>query len=101
VPASRGSVTELNFGLVATPRKGDNRFAPIAESSYMTAAETQLVHDTELERIEQWRAEELERAGYPRHDAARLAERHDVDLHLAIDLISRGCPSQVALDILL
>jgi hypothetical protein len=74
---------------------------PIAESSYMTAAETQLVYDTELERIEQWRAEELERAGYPRHDAARLAERHDVDLHLAIDLISRGCSPQVALDILL
>jgi hypothetical protein len=67
----------------------------------MTAAETQLVYDTELERIEQWRAEELERAGYPRRDAVRLAERHDVDLHLAIDLISRGCPPQVATDILL
>ena len=56
----------------------------------MTAAETQLVYDTELER-----------AGYQRRDAVRLAERHDVDLHLAIDLISRGCPAQVALDILL
>ncbi|HEX6679159.1 MAG TPA: hypothetical protein VF063_00805 [Gaiellaceae bacterium] len=67
----------------------------------MTAAETRLAHDTELERIEQWRAEELERAGYGRHEAGRLAERHDVDLHLAIDLISRGCPAQVALDILL
>ncbi len=67
----------------------------------MTAAETRLAYDSELERIEQWRAEELERAGYPRHDAARLAERHDVDLHLAIDLISRGCTPQVALDILL
>ena len=67
----------------------------------MTAAETQLVYDTELERIEQWRAEELERAGYSRHDAGRLAERHDVDLHLAIDLISLGCLPQVALDILL
>jgi hypothetical protein len=92
---------ELNFGLAATPRKGDNRSVPIAESLYVTAAETQLVYDTELERIEQWRAEELERAGYSRHDATRLAERHDVDLHLAIDLISRGCPAQVALDILL
>jgi len=67
----------------------------------MTAAETQLVYDTELERIEQWRAEELERAGYSRPEAARIAERHDVDLHLAIDLISLGCPPQVALDILL
>jgi len=92
---------ELNFGLAATPRKGDIRKRPIAESMDMTAAETRLVYDTELERIEQWRAEELERAGFPRRDAVRLAERHDVDLHLAIDLISRGCPPQVAVDILL
>jgi hypothetical protein len=67
----------------------------------MTAAETRLVLDTELERIEQWRAEELERAGYPVRDAARLAGRHDVDLHLAIDLVSQGCPVPVAMQILL
>jgi hypothetical protein len=67
----------------------------------MTAAETKLAYDTELDRIEDWRREELERAGYPRRDAGRLAERHDVDLHLAIDLISRGCPAPVALEILL
>jgi hypothetical protein len=67
----------------------------------MTAAETQLVFDTEVERIEQWRAEELERAGYPVKEATRLAERHDVDLHLAIDLISQGCPVPVAIEILL
>jgi hypothetical protein len=101
VPASHGTLTNLNFGLAPTPRKGENRNGSITESLYMTAAETQLVYDTELERIEQWRAEELERAGYPRRDAVRLAERHDVDLHLAIDLISRGCPPQVAVDILL
>ncbi|HEX6489848.1 MAG TPA: hypothetical protein VF002_00585 [Gaiellaceae bacterium] len=57
--------------------------------------------DTELERIEQWRAEELERAGYSVRDAARIAARHDVDLHLAIDLIANGCPNPVALQILL
>jgi hypothetical protein len=67
----------------------------------MTAAETQLPLDTELERIEQWRAEELERAGYPVRDAAGIAARHDVDLHLAVDLISNGCPVPVALQILL
>jgi hypothetical protein len=67
----------------------------------MTAAETRLVLDTELERIEQWRAEELERAGYPVRDAATLAGRHDVDLHLAIDLVSQGCPVPVAMQILL
>jgi hypothetical protein len=67
----------------------------------MTAAETRLALDTELDRIEQWRAEELERAGYPVKEAARLAERHDVDLHRALDLISQGCPVPVAVEILL
>jgi hypothetical protein len=67
----------------------------------MTAAETHLVFDTEVDRVQEWRAEELERAGYPPRDAARLAARHDVDLHLAIDLISQGCPVPVAVEILL
>ena len=67
----------------------------------MTAAQTHLVFDTELERIEQWRAEELERAGYSVRAAAELASRHDVDLHLAVDLLRRGCAVAVALQILL
>ena len=67
----------------------------------MTAAETQLSLESELERIEQWRAEELERAGYRRRDAARLAGRHDVDLHLAVDLVASGCSPDLALQILL
>jgi hypothetical protein len=67
----------------------------------MTAAETHLVFDTEVDRVQEWRAEELERAGYPAREAARLAARHDVDLHLAIDLISQGCPIPVAVEILL
>jgi hypothetical protein len=66
----------------------------------MTAAETQLVFDTEIERIEQWRAEELERAGYPVLAAGELAARHDVDLHLAVDLLRQGCAVEVALEIL-
>jgi hypothetical protein len=66
----------------------------------MTAAETRLVFETEIERIEQWRAEELERAGYPPLAAGELAARHDVDLHLAIDLVRQGCPVEVALQIL-
>jgi hypothetical protein len=67
----------------------------------MPAAETQFTPESEVERIEQWRAEELERAGYPVRDAARLAARHDVDLHLAIDLVASGCPHEIALQILL
>jgi hypothetical protein len=65
----------------------------------MTAAE---VRDTrELEVVEAWRLEELERAGYPRAAAERLAPRHDIDLHVAVDLLRRGCPVEVALDILI
>ena len=67
----------------------------------MTAAETDLREDTELERVQAWRAEELERAGYPLAGAAKLAARLDVDLHLAIDLVRQGCAPDVALSILL
>jgi hypothetical protein len=67
----------------------------------MNAAETRLAEDTEIERIEQWRVEELERAGYPVRAAAVLAARHDVDLHLAVDLLRQGCPAEVAVQILL
>ena len=67
----------------------------------MTAAEADLQDETELERVHAWRAAELERAGYPPAAAAKLAARHDVDLHLAIDLVRQGCPHDVALSILL
>jgi hypothetical protein len=65
----------------------------------MTAAE--LHQETEIERIERWRREELERAGYPSDAAAALAARHDVDLHAAVGLLERGCPPETALQILL
>ena len=65
----------------------------------MTAAEVQ--EGTELERVEQWRLDELTRAGYPRDAAAKIAARHDVDLHGAIQLLERGCPPEVAVAILL
>ena len=67
----------------------------------MAAADLDVKMDTELERIERWRAEELQRAGYDRKQAAKLAARHDVDLHVAVDLLRRGCPLEVALEILL
>jgi hypothetical protein len=60
-----------------------------------------LVDANEMERIERWRAEELERAGYEPRAAGRLAVRHDVDLHAAVELLERGCPADLALRILL
>jgi hypothetical protein len=67
----------------------------------MTAAELRVVNDTEMERVEHWRAEELIRAGYTPPDAVALAARHDIDLHRAIELISQGCPYELAIEILI
>lgn len=66
----------------------------------MTAAELRST-ETEQQRIERWRAGELERAGYDRSAAAVLAARPDVDLHYAIDLLRAGCSHELALQILL
>jgi hypothetical protein len=67
----------------------------------MTAADVDLIVETELQRVEHWRAEELIRAGYEANDAIALAARHDIDLHGAIDLVGAGCPVELALRILL
>jgi cephalosporin-C deacetylase-like acetyl esterase len=67
----------------------------------MSAAEVEVYEDTENERILRWRARELERAGYGDLEIAELAARVDVDLHLAVSLLERGCPPDTALRILL
>ena len=67
----------------------------------MAVTDITLVDHTEMERIERWRAEELQRAGYEPRAAGRLAVRHDVDLHAAVELLERGCPADLALRILL
>ena len=67
----------------------------------MPAANLTTVPDLEIEQVERWRLESLERAGYDLEAAAVLAASHEVDLHLAVDLLRRGCPVDVALQILL
>jgi hypothetical protein len=59
------------------------------------------MHVTESDRVEHWRHEELQRAGYDSESAIVLAASHDVDLHLAVDLLKRGCTVDLALQILL
>ncbi len=66
----------------------------------MPAAETQ-TEESELKRVERWRADALERAGFDPRSAAKLAARLDVDVHYAIQLVQRGCPHELALQILL
>ncbi len=66
----------------------------------MSAAETQIA-ETEIERVEHWRAEALEKVGYDPISAVELAARHDVDLHRAIELVESGCPPETAVRILI
>jgi hypothetical protein len=56
--------------------------------------------ETELDRVERWRTAELMRVGFPGDDAVALAARTDVDLHEAIELVRRGCPTELAVRIL-
>jgi hypothetical protein len=65
----------------------------------MTAVEE--IVETELERVERWRAEELVGAGFDPSSAGELAARLDIDLHAATELVDRGCPPELALQILL
>ena len=67
----------------------------------MSAAELELTFGSEIERIERWRHEELERAGYDAESALVLAASHDVDLHDAVELLKRGCTVDLALQSLL
>lgn len=48
-----------------------------------------------------WRFDQLMAAGYPTDVAVLLAERADVDLHEAVDLVQQGATIHEALRILL
>jgi hypothetical protein len=65
----------------------------------MSTADLQI--ETETERIERWRFEALVRAGYQPAAARRIAERQDIDLHVAVGLIEQGCTPELALSILI
>jgi hypothetical protein len=67
----------------------------------MPAANLTELPDLEIEQVERWRLESLRRAGYDDESAAVLAASHDIDLHLAVDLLARDCPVPTALQILL
>ena len=67
----------------------------------MTAAEFELLNETEAERILCWRFSELHSAGYEWDEALELATHVDIDLHRATELVARGCPTGTAVRILL
>jgi hypothetical protein len=56
--------------------------------------------ERERDSVTSWRAERLLEAGYDAEAALVLALDGDVDLHQAVSLLERGCPPDVALQIL-
>jgi len=67
----------------------------------VTAAQFELIDETEAEMILRWRFEELVRSGYDIGSALVLASHVEIDLHDASALTQRGCPAETALRILL
>ncbi len=67
-------------------------------TSRMTTAQKIDQRDAEVTR---WRFEELRRAGWDAKNALIVAAEPEIDLHLAVTLLRRGCPSETALRILL
>ena len=67
----------------------------------MTAAQSEAFWASEVDAVRYWRFEELVRAGYEDEDAIELAFHLDIDLHWAMNLVRRGCPSSTALRIAL
>jgi hypothetical protein len=57
-------------------------------------------NENEPARVESWRLHILLEAGYPVHLAERLAGS-EVDLHHAVELVTRGCDPVTAAEILL
>jgi hypothetical protein len=55
---------------------------------------------TEQELVERWRAQELERGGFPEEIADELSTRTDIDLRRAIQMIENGCSPELAAAIL-
>jgi hypothetical protein len=67
----------------------------------LATLDIQTVEDQELQQIRRWRLEILSEAGYAPGVAAELADRLDVDLHQAVRLLERGCPVDLAAQILI
>jgi hypothetical protein len=67
----------------------------------MSTMDLDILTPTERDVVERWRAGELERAGFDVRLARTLAARFDIDLHVAIELVVKGCPPELAAQILL
>ena len=50
--------------------------------------------------LNDWRRDQLRRAGFDRDLADRIAAERTTDLHALIELVERGCPPELAARIL-
>jgi hypothetical protein len=64
-------------------------------------SEQTTVAEEAVTQLLRWRYQQLCRAGFEPEDATVLATHTAVDLHRALDLVQRGCPPKLALQILL
>ena len=64
---------------------------------------SQLCSDPQVSElsIDDWRFQQLRAAGWPEQQALVLATHHEIDLHLACDLLANGCDPPLAWEILL
>ena len=76
--------------LTGSPKREDVSVTPTKPTSGAAEASS----------VQQWRLQELVRAGYPPYEALLLS-RTDVDLHDATRLVRRGCPPRTAVRIVL
>jgi hypothetical protein len=67
----------------------------------MTTAEFSRLENNEATQILRWRLTTLAAAGYDLDDAVVLASNVGIDLHAAVELVRRGCPSATAVRILI
>ena len=67
----------------------------------MTAAQFEGLHVDEAAEVLAWRFDALCRSGYDLDAAAVIAANVQVDLPEAVELVSRGCPPDLASRILL
>lgn len=67
----------------------------------MTAAQFEQLEDEVAVEVLRWRFDVLMRSGFDMEQSATIAANVEIDLHLAADLLARGCPTDTALRILL
>ena len=75
--------------------------APPAVPTVPPVARVTVTADVEVDEVTCWRERILEQAGYGADDAHLIAERPEIDLHVAVYLAEAGCSVETALRILL